>query len=91
MWGSGPDDVFAVGSGGTTPSATILHFNGRSWSFVEVDADSSLASVWGSSSNDVFAVGSKGMILHSDGSSWSAMESGTTRDLTGVLGAARCW
>ena len=70
--GSGPNDVFAVGVGGT-----ILHSTGRNGPSLDLFAPQSsgtteaLNGVWGSSSTNVFAVGANGTILHStnDGSS----------------------
>ncbi len=69
IWGSGPNDIFAVGDGGTA-----IHFDGQSWSHMEVPTKGYLTSVWGSSASDVFAVGSGGMIIHWDGSSWQRMK-----------------
>lgn len=54
IWGSSPSDVWAVGY------ATILHYNGTSWSSVPspVSGRSQLLfGVWGSSASDVWAVG----------------------------------
>ncbi len=68
IWGSGADDIFAVGAAGT-----ILHFNGASWLPMTVPAGSSsreLRSVWGSSDLGVLVVGSSGTILHYDGLAW---------------------
>jgi hypothetical protein len=76
IWGSGPNDVFAVGG-------TILHYDGTSWSAMASGTSAVLLGVWGSSSTNVFAVGAGGggvsvppnvkVILHYDGTSWSAM------------------
>ena len=62
MWGSASNDVFVVGWG---ESDAILHYNGSSWSVMDIGANESwLNGVWGSSANDVFAVGDDGTILH---------------------------
>jgi len=88
VWGSGPNDVFAVGGFGR-----ILHYDGVDPNWKEMDSGTAvdLFGVWGSSPNDVFAVGgsvygTNGTILHYDGSSWSVMASGLARRLEGVWG-----
>jgi hypothetical protein len=66
MWGSGPDDIYAVGPG-------ILHFDGSSWSKVDSTGDWSLYGVYGTSSTDIYATGDN-FIVHYDGSSWTKTE-----------------
>jgi cysteine-rich repeat protein len=68
VWGSGPDDVFAVG-----PSGAIVHHDGTGWEVMDSGSIDWLTAIWGSGSDDVFAVGANGRILHYDGTSWSAM------------------
>jgi len=46
VWGSGPNDVFAVGFDGT-----IVHYNGQSWQRKTSDTSAGLRSVWGSGPN----------------------------------------
>jgi hypothetical protein len=69
VWGTGPNDVFAVGIG------TILHWDGKTWSgpsYVGVANAPVYLGVWGSGPNDVYAVGlENGLIEHWDGTSWS--------------------
>ena len=60
VWGSGPGDVYAVGS-------TILHYDGTTWSPMVSGTSNWLHDVWGSSATDVLAVGEYGTILHQDG------------------------
>jgi hypothetical protein len=78
VWGSSSQDVFAVGSIQINTSeeykGVIEHFDGSSWSPMEIDIDDKLISVWGSSGSDVFAIGYSGAILHYDGSAWSTMK-----------------
>jgi len=87
VWGSGPNDVWAVGAdvssfGPTpTPNFTILHWDGSTWSVSPLPTfdgtlyQPQLESVWGSGPSDVWAVGGSfaggGEILHWDGSAWS--------------------
>ena len=76
MWGSGPDDVWAVGSDGSHPA--IFHWDGKAWTTTlrGTDGDSGLlAAVWGSGPRDVWAVGgsslAKALLYHWDGAEWS--------------------
>jgi len=96
VWGSGPNDVYAVGTHvDPDPERLILHYEGPKpdpndeWSIVLESTDpNSLHAVWGSGPNDVYAVGKGGTILHYDGNdpNWSAMTSATTVYLEGVWG-----
>ncbi len=83
VWGSGPNDVFAVGYNGE-----IIHNSGSGWSAMTSGSTVDLYSVWGSTANDVYAVGSSGTILHYNGTSWSAVSSPTTGHLTSVWGSS---
>lgn len=69
VWGSAPDDVFAVGGFGR-----VLHFDGRAWSVMESGTTRHLFGVWGSSAKNVYAVGQAGTVLHFDGAAWRAIE-----------------
>ena len=62
VWGSAPNDVFAVGDG------PIVHYDGQSWEEMEMELDVDvgdlyLQGIWGSSDTDVWAVGSGGDIF----------------------------
>lgn len=89
VWGSAPNDVFAVG--GTAGTESILHYNGTNWS-TQVDGVfplRELAFVWGTSSTDVFTGGGQfpGQILHYDGNNWSAQFDADHFDqITGIWG-----
>jgi hypothetical protein len=52
VWGSGPNEVWAVGGLGT-----VLHRNGATWSRVTTGTTNPLYAVWGSGPNDVCAMG----------------------------------
>ena len=70
VWGSGPNDVFAVGDDGG-----IFHYDGISWTPMTSGLEGSgeyLNTVWGLSSTDVYAAASNG-VLHWDGVSWSPL------------------
>ncbi len=68
VWGSGPADVWAVGTGGV-----ILHFDGAAWSAVASPTVDRLIAVWGTSAADAYAVGGDGtgLVLRWDGVRWS--------------------
>jgi hypothetical protein len=66
VWGSGPRDVWAAGSGG------ILHWNGKQWSLSF--AGRSPNAIWGSGPKDVWAAGFYSGILHFDGSTWTIVK-----------------
>jgi len=83
VWGSGPDDVFFVGTGGY-----IGHWDGASIQRMESPTTSVLFGVWGAGPNDVWAVGGdplgageRDLIVHYDGSTWSTV---TLADPPGV-------
>jgi hypothetical protein len=73
VWGSGPNDVWAVGAN------SILHGDGTVWD-ATVESAPLLRGVWGSGPNDVWAVGGAS-ILHWDGTAWDAAASGIARQL----------
>lgn len=79
VWGSGPNHVWTVGSGGE-----IREWNGASWSAAVSGTGLDFLRIHGSSDTDVYAVGANGIIVHWDGVSWTTQASGTTEQLTGV-------
>jgi cysteine-rich repeat protein len=81
VWGSGPEDVFAVGDAGT-----IVHYDGQDWKPMASRTRGRLIGVWGSGPEDVFAVGSFGAFLHYDGVSWLKLNSTTASVLNAIWG-----
>ncbi len=79
VWGTGPNDVWIVGSAGT-----ILRWNGSTWSTVASATSEWLSVPSGNGPDDVWIVGTGGTILRWDGSRLSAVASGTTQALFGV-------
>lgn len=75
-WGSGPNDIWAVGQGG------IIHWNGIQWS--SVLANTSLNGIWGIDASHVWAAGANGTILSWDGLNWNSIVTGTTNYLYDV-------
>ena len=78
IWGSGANNMVAVGFDKTRSTGTILHYDGTSWTQQLSLPEIELQSVWGAAANDVFAVGSHiqspaGAIMHFDGTAWSEM------------------
>ncbi|RJR32759.1 MAG: hypothetical protein C4567_17965 [Deltaproteobacteria bacterium] len=72
IWGSSPSDLFVLAICNwqcENEYTVILHYNGTSWSAMEIPEEASkyLNDVWGSSAHDVFVVGRAGTILHYDG------------------------
>ncbi len=82
IWGSGPNDVFAVGDTGT-----VLHYDGKQWTAMASGVAVALSSVWGTGPRDVYAVGDSGTIIRYDGSKWSSMPSGTSERLDAIWGS----
>jgi len=62
VWGSGPNDVGAVGDGGT-----IVHYDGSSWQRVGSGTVARMLGVSGTSADDVWFVGENGTVIHYDG------------------------
>jgi hypothetical protein len=58
VWGSGRDDVWAVGEGGL-----VLHWNGAVWAAVVSNATRALHGACGSGPSDVWVAGQTGAIL----------------------------
>jgi hypothetical protein len=92
IWAAAPDDAWAVGgiSGVTENGAVMYHFNGTSWSAVELPEEAAakiaLFKVSGTAPSDVWAVGAAGTALHYDGSLWSIVPTEVTPNLFGIRG-----
>jgi hypothetical protein len=72
IWGSGPDNLFAVGTGGT-----ILRYDGVRWYEMPSPTTKDLRTVWGAGPTEVYAAGEDGVLLQFDGARWTMMESPT--------------
>jgi len=62
VWGSGPNDVWAVGALGT-----VTHWDGKQWTSSQLDTDWSLRAVWGSGPNDVWTMAATNQIFRTTG------------------------
>lgn len=88
IWGSGPNDLWAVGDNGT-----IRHLGASKtlWDVIASPTTDALHAVWGTASNNVWAVGDNGTILHFDGQSWmkssAAFEIGKKPRLAAIWGS----
>jgi len=71
VWGTSPEDYWAVGDNGT-----IAHFDGTDWRPSATRVDDRLYGVHGSGPNDIYAVGGtgRGLILRWNGSSWTEFD-----------------
>lgn len=78
--GTGPNDIFAVGSSGG-----IWHYNGTKWSPMTSGTTEGLGGVVELSPRNVYAAGGGGVLLHYDGHAWSPVSSGTTTPLAEVF------
>ena len=91
VWGSSASDVFAVGfeeDEDFNITSTVRHFDGSTWSRVEVPGgDAVLQDIWGSSATDVYVVGDDGLVLHYDGTAWTPTRP-ARRTLLGAWGSS---
>jgi hypothetical protein len=76
VWGSSPDDVWAVGNNGT-----IIHWDGLEWSKVKnIDEQYTFWDVWGFSENSVYAAGNyynnEVVLFYYNGNNWEKIFSG---------------
>ena len=71
LWGSKHDDVWAVGSGGSSTDR-LWHFDGIKWSLYNKEPIFCTGNaLWGSTKNNVWMVGGDGKIWHYNGIVWS--------------------
>jgi len=62
VWGSGPNDVWAVGAKGS-----VIHWDGTTWASTPIETNYSLQSVYGTGPNDVWVVATSSLIYRSTG------------------------
>jgi hypothetical protein len=79
VWGTGPDDVLAVGDKGIT-----IHHDGETWTAQDSASIADLVSLWGTGPTDILSVGGRanGRLARWDGSGWQ----GETVALPGLNG-----
>lgn len=71
IWGSGPTDVWAVGTRGFA-----AHFDGTKWEVRRPNTLLALFAVWGSGPTDVWAVNAGNTVFHWNGSAWEERQIG---------------
>lgn len=91
VWGSAPNDLWAVGDGGT-----VMRYNGTAWIALRPQevwgsdrsvSTAPLLGIWGSSRSDIWMVGGSGNIVHWDGQSFTVSSLPGTTALAAVWGA----
>ncbi len=89
IWGTGPDDVFAVGGPlGNGQETLAIHYDGSSWTELHPGGTETYWWVGGSGPNDVWMVGENGRVTQWDGKAFIEHNSGTAATLWGVWAAA---
>lgn len=92
IWGSAPDDVWAVGGRGRAEGqATVLRFDGTSWTAatlpeLERPGVNAWFKVWGTGADNVYIVGQRGGCLRWDGTTLTEFGVGTSEDLISLWG-----
>lgn len=87
VWGSGPEDVYAVGGplGNSGFETLVLHFDGSGWRELSPGGTETFWWVGGSGPDDVWMVGEEGRITQWDGSEFTNHDSGVTATIWGVI------
>ena len=86
VWAIAPDDVWAVGNGGS-----IVHYDGQAWTRKNSGTTQDLEGVWARSKSEIWvAAGANGLMLKGDGNTFTPMRVSTTeaRRTTSVWGTA---
>lgn len=82
LWGSAPDDMWAVGgTEGGADGAFAWHLDGGAWAAApgfpaDLADHSALWKVWGSATDDAWMVGTSGVALHWDGGGFGSDDVG---------------
>src|SRR5690606_25182517 len=61
-----PDDVYAAGIRGT-----VLHYDGSTWSRVEVPSSADFFAIWGSRRDNIVVAGNGGAVIVYNGVAWT--------------------
>ncbi|WP_437296085.1 WD40/YVTN/BNR-like repeat-containing protein [Sorangium sp. So ce426] len=87
IWGTAPDDVFAVGGplGNTGLKALALHYDGARWRELPAGGETTFWWVAGSGPRDVWMVGERGRAARWDGATFTEHATGTEATLWGVI------
>lgn len=85
VWGSGADDVWAVGNLSNTTKGLLMHWDGSAWS-TTTRVNETFYAAWGTAANDVWVAGTGDAIQRWNGTDWSSVSTGT-----GVSNIKRLW
>ncbi len=84
VWGSATNDVWGVGTGGA-----VVHWNGTSWSIVDIGAGTlSLGAIWGLSPTDIWVGAGTGEVFQYDGNQWAQLAAQTGGGVSGIWARA---
>lgn len=83
IWGSAPDNVWAVGQAGR-----VLRFDGVAWRAMDASTTSDLSAVWGTGPSDVFIGDVNGTVMHYDGTAFSSLSTGFLLPIAALHGTA---
>lgn len=88
--GSGPQDVWAVGSRKKSfgRGGQILHFDGKAWSQTPIPVDEILWDVYAVSPTRAWACGKNGVMLIWDGHTWTQSPTGTKQGIGSLYAPA---
>ncbi len=79
IWGTGPNDIFAVGD-------SIWHYDGASWEIQQEQAPNLFTGVSGTTPNNVVAIGEMGSVFRFDGSTWNEERSEPCPEINEIYG-----
>ncbi len=83
IWGSIPDNVWAVGPGGLNANERLWHFDGTVWQPYQQELPTSPECIYGINQNDIWIGGSDGKIFRFDGTGWIQVNSISRPDTSG--------
>jgi len=91
LWGTGPDNLWAVGDNGLS-TARLIHWDGGAWGASdapELNTSVALHAIWGSSADDIWAVGD-GVFHKGATATWTKVDVGAPANqiLEGVCGTS---
>ena len=75
IWGTSPDNIYAVGNGGV-----VLHFDGTNWAQMNAGISENLVSMIGFSANEIYALSSDA-VYKFNGISWSVFNAAQGGDV----------
>ena len=89
VWGTGPDDIWAVGGDpGDGSGSTVMRFDGAQWSSLDTGTSGDLWWVYGFQDGPVFMGGKNGLILRYEDGAFGTMDTPGTATVYGIWGAS---